>query len=82
MLLGEMVRKFPIPQALPQQEQVNKPEAEDKSASGSKNDGKSDVTPVINIKQEPMDTSESGMAQIKQEPLSGAPSEKKLKLNN
>jgi len=89
MLLGEMVRKFPIPQA-PPQEQANRPEAEDRSAQGStgaagnKNDGKTDATPTTNIKQEPMDTStnDSGMIQIKQEPSSGTPPEKKLKLSN
>lgn len=76
MLLGELVRKFPVPQALPQ-EQAVKPD-EDKTA-GSKSDGKNDATPVI--KQEPMDTntndSVSSQAQIKQEPP-----EKKAKLNN
>lgn len=79
MLLGELVRKFPVPQALPQ-EQTAKPD-EDKTA-GSKSDGKADAAPVI--KQEPMDTntndSVSSQIQIKQEPT--GPPEKKTKINN
>lgn len=82
MLLGELLRKFPIPQAVPQ-EQANKPE-EEKSAGSNKNDPKADAP--VTIKQEPMDTntnehSVNSQTQIKQEPSSGPP-EKKLKLNN
>lgn len=80
MLLGELVRKFPVPQALPQ-DQTAKPD-EDK-APGIKNEGKADATPVTS--QEPMDTntndSVSSQIQIKQEPMTG-PQEKKTKLNN
>jgi hypothetical protein len=80
MLLGELLRKFPIPQAI-SADQANKPD--DDKASGVKSEGKSDATPTI--KQEPMDTntndSVSSQIQIKQEPLSGPP-EKKPKLNN
>jgi mediator of RNA polymerase II transcription subunit 6 len=80
MLLGELLRKFPIPQAMPA-DQANKPD-EDKTAS-NKNESKSEPAPTI--KQEPMDTntndSVSSQIQIKQEPSSGPP-EKKPKLNN
>lgn len=79
MLLGELLRKFPIPQALPQ-EQASKPD-EDKSNS-NKNDGKADAS--VAIKQEPMDTNTNdsviSQPQIKQEPITGPP-EKKSKLN-
>lgn len=81
MLLGELVRKFPVPQAGPP-EQSSKTD-EDKAASTAKSEGKAEATP--NIKQEPMDTntndSVSSQPQIKQEPLAGPP-EKKLKLNS
>lgn len=81
MLLGELLRKFPIPQALPQQEQVTKPE--DEKTEGSKTEGKTEATATI--KQEPMDTntndSVNSQPQIKQEPTSGPP-EKKSKLSN
>lgn len=79
MLLGELVRKFPVPQALPQ-EQVNKTDQEEKSTGANKNDV---TTTAVTVKQEPMDTNtnDSGMIQIKQEPSSGVPPEKKLKLN-
>jgi mediator of RNA polymerase II transcription subunit 6 len=81
MLLGELVRKFPVPQAGPP-EQPNKTD-EDKAVTSTKPDGKAEATPVI--KQEPMDTntndSVSSQPQIKQEPLSGPP-EKKIKLNS
>lgn len=80
MLLGDLLKKFPIPQAIPQ-EQVGKPD-EDKEGGG-KNDGKSD--PKVSIKQEPMDTNTNdsiiSQTHIKQEPLSGPP-EKKSKANN
>lgn len=80
MLLGDLLRKYPIPQAMPQ-EQGNKPD-EDKT-TGSKNDGKADATLVI--KQEPMDTntndSVASHTQIKQEPSTGPP-EKKSRHNN
>lgn len=79
MLLGELLRKFPIPQAVPA-DQTSKPD-EDKPAN-VKTEGKTDALPTI--KQEPMDTntndSISSQIQIKQEPLSGPP-EKKSKLN-
>lgn len=79
MLLGELLRKYPIPQAMPQ-EHANKPD-EDK-ATGNKSDVKAE--PTATIKQEPMDTntndSVSSQPQIKQE-LSSPP-EKKPKLNN
>lgn len=81
MLLGDLLRKFPIPQALPQ-EQTNKPD--DDKATGNKNDGKNDTAPTI--KQEPMDTNTSdsimSQIQIKQEPSTGPPESKKSKLNN
>lgn len=81
MLLGELVRKFPVPQAGPP-EQSAKTDEEKAAASASKADGKTDSAPVI--KQEPMDTntndSVSSQPQIKQEPLAGPP-EKKIKLN-
>lgn len=79
MLLRELLRKFPIPQAAPA-DLPNKPE-EDKNA-GSKTDGTTDAAPTI--KQEPMDTNTNdsvhSQIQIKQEPLSGPP-EKKPKIN-
>lgn len=79
MLLGDLLRKFPIPQALPQ-EQASK--ADDDKATGSKSDGKNDATPAI--KQEPIDTNTSdsigSQIQIKKEPSVGPP-EKKSKLN-
>lgn len=85
MLLGTLLQKFPIPQAAPV-EQANKPD-DDKTTTGSKNDGKTDATPVT-IKQEPMDPSTNDgtntqipASQIKQEPSSGPP-EKKMKINN
>lgn len=79
MLMGELLRKFPIPQAVPQ-EQANKPD-EDKAA-GSKGNDKVDSQAVV-IKQEPLDTNtnDNSQVQIKQEPSSGPP-EKKLKLNS
>ena len=82
MLLGELLRKYPVPQVVPQ-EQTNKPE--DDKATGSKNDSKTDAAPVT-IKQEPMDTNTNDSVNsqtqvIKQEPSSGPP-EKKSKLNN
>ena len=80
MLLRELLRKFPIPQAAPA-DQPNKPE-EDKNA-GSKTDSKIDA--AVTIKQEPMDTNTNDSThlqiQIKQEPSSG-PLEKKLKSSN
>lgn len=77
MLLGELMRKFPIPQN-PAQEQTSKVDDE---KIGSKSDAKAEAT--VTIKQEPMDTNDIVTLQqtIKQEPISGPP-EKKSKLNN
>lgn len=77
MLLGELLRKFPIPQATPA-DQTSKPD----ETANIKTGAKTDATPTI--KQEPMDTntndSVSSQIQIKQEP--SGPPEKKAKLNN
>lgn len=70
MLLGELLRKFPIPQALPQ-EAANKPD-EDKAA-GNKSDGKTDAT----IKQEPMDTNTNDSVSSQTQEASSGPPEKK-----
>jgi hypothetical protein len=78
MLLGELLRKFPIPQAAPA-DQPTKPE-EDKSSANKA--ASTEQAPTI--KQEPIDSntndSMSSQIQIKQEILSGPP-EKKPKLN-
>lgn len=69
LLLSELLKKFPVPQVLP--EQQNKPDDDKSSVTTNKNETNS--TPV-QIKQEPVD--ETSQTQIKQEPP-----EKKMKIN-
>lgn len=75
MLLGELLRTFPIPQNFPS-------EAVKSDEDKTKNDGKTDAP--VTVKQEPIDTTSTNDAmhlqtQIKQEPT--GPPEKKSKMN-
>jgi len=76
MLLGELLRKFPIPQNFPQDapNNNNNNSKPDEDKTNNKADGKTDAT-VPTIKQEPMETNSDEIVNIKQEP-----SEKKMKL--
>ncbi|XP_070502599.1 mediator of RNA polymerase II transcription subunit 6 [Chironomus tepperi] len=79
ILLGELLRKFPVPQIAPE---PNKPE-EDKNSTSNKADANKNDPSKVTIKQEPVDevvsnnnsTATVPNVQIKQEP-----SEKKMKM--